>query len=155
MSEKANIQSIDAFEQYALHLKKSRDQINQQASEIRNELNRRVNMIQQSLPRQVNKQILHWQEIIKKTQRSSKLKLSSEAKEIIRKAKDQLQKLERQKEVLRKWNQKLPGLLEPHEAQIIKLRTYTDLEIGRASETLIKHMKTLDEYTRIKGGTKS
>ena len=154
MPQKANIQSIDAFEQYAMHLKKSRDQINQSAGEIRNELARRMKMIQQTLPRQVNKQIIHWQDVIKQTQQSSKYRMTSEAKEIIRKAKDQLQKLERQKEVLRKWNQKLPGMLEPHQAQIIKFRSYTDLEIGRASETLLRHMKTLDDYTRIKGGKK-
>ena len=63
-----------------------------------------------------------------------------------------LQKLELKKEVLRKWNQKLPGLLEPHQAQIIKFRSYTDLEINRASETLLRHMKTLDDYTQIKSG---
>ena len=154
MSQKANIQSIDAFEQYAMHLKKSRDQINQSAGEIRNELARRMKMIQQTFPRQVNKQILHWQDVIKQTQQSSKYRMTSEAKEIIRKAKDQLHKLEKQKEVLRKWNQQLPGMLEPHQAQIIKFRSYTDLEIGRASETLLRHMKTLDDYTKIKGGGK-
>ena len=57
-------------------------------------------MIQQTLPRQVNKEIIHWQEVIKQTKQSSRFKLSSESKELIRKAKDKLQKLEQKKEVL-------------------------------------------------------
>ena len=68
MSNKANIQSFDAMEQFAIHLKKSREQINQSASEMRNEIARRQNTIQEVLPQQVNKKILHFQEVIKKTQ---------------------------------------------------------------------------------------
>ncbi len=150
MSNKANIQSFDALEQFALHLKKSRDQINQASGEIRNEILRRQKTIQETLPQQVNKQILHWQEVIKNTKQHSGLRPSSEAKEILQRAKEKLIDLEKKKLILQKWKQKLPALLEPHQAQIIKFRSYTDLEIQRASETLMKQVQTLDEYTQIK-----
>ena len=150
MSNKANIQSFDALEQFALHLKKSREQINQTAGEMRNEITRRQKTIQEVLPQQVNKQILHWQEVIKKTQQSSGRRPSSEAKDIIQRAKDKLADLEKKKQVLQKWNKKLPALLDPHKAQITKFRSYTDLEILRASESLMQKLKTLDDYTQIK-----
>jgi hypothetical protein len=150
MSNKANIQSFDALEQFAIHLKKSREQINQSAGEMRNEILRRQKTIQETLPQQVNKQILHWQEVIKNTKQHSGLRPSSEAKEILQRAKEKLADLEKKKLILQKWKQKLPALLEPHYAQIIKFRSYTDIEIQRASESLLQKLKTLDDYTQIK-----
>ena len=50
MPSKANIQSFNALEQFAMHLKKSREQINQSAGEIRNEIARRQKTIQEILP---------------------------------------------------------------------------------------------------------
>ena len=150
MSNKANINSFDALEQFAGHLKKSREQITQATSEIRNEIFRRQKTIEETLPQQINKQILHCQELIKSTKQNSGFRPSAEAKEILQRTKDKLIELDKKKAILQKWKQKLPALLEPHHVQIIKFRSYTDLEIQRASESLLQKLKTLDEYTQIK-----
>ena len=149
-----SLEALSHFHQSLLHFNEESLLI---LSSIRQELHRRNKKIRQDLPEQLRRELKQCEINISDLKQSARMASTTARKEecaaLGRKERNRKRELEEREYKLKQWLQKMPALVDSHEANILKMKGFMVNDMSKAAETLKAQMEILEEYTRLnKGG---
>ena len=156
---KAKVSSLTLLEMFHMHLVKFSEDTVTSLDSFNIQINKRLRMIDEKIAGKWRANLSKWEDIYREAQISLKKSSTStgrmESEQKAREAKRKIRECEEKLIKIKEWQQKIQNELPLPKSRLLKLKTFIINDLEKSKNLLKDHIRTLQEYTDLKGGGKN